>query len=194
MDVHRSDDVEAVKQALVKLMAIADRLDVRNTQAVQRIDAAVTALDQGVQRLAGGGERFANEALQVIGTRTQQAIVQGAGQAMDGFQQQLQQGAEAATWAAQEMDTQRKGLAAARRSLVWNGLLALLVGSLLAAGGTGFFAWKSMQAIAQAQFGQDILQATRSGTLSHCGDSLCLKVGKKPRRYGKDGEYALLQE
>jgi len=194
MSTPRSDDVDAVGQSLVKLLAIADRLDARNLQTVQRIEAASVVLDQGVSRLDNGGEKFARSALQVIGSNAQQAIVDGVAKAVGEFRQQLQQSAVTAQAAAQAMDEQRKGLTTARRTLVWNGLIALLIGSLLAAGGAAWIARDSMQKIAQAHFGQDILQATQSGAITRCGDSLCVKVGKKPARYGNDGEYLLVQE
>jgi len=72
--------------------------------------------------------------------------------------------------------------------------MALLIGSLLAAGGTAWIAHRSMQEIAQADFGKDILQATRDGSITRCGVSLCVRIGKKPRYYGKEGEYVLLQD
>lgn len=194
MDISRTDDVEAVRQALTKLMAIADRLEARNTQTVQRIEAAIVALDQGVSRLDGGGERFAQSALQAIGSNAQQAVTQGVGQAVGEFRQQLQQSADSAQSAARAMDEQRRGLTAARRTLVWNGLIALLIGSLLAVGGAKWVVHRSMQEMAQAHFGQDILQATQRGAITRCGDALCAKVGKKPQRYGEDGQYMLLQE
>jgi hypothetical protein len=53
---------------------------------------------------------------------------------------------------------------------------------------------RSGEALAQARFGQAIVQATQRGTIIRCGDLLCAKVGKKLRRYGKDGEYLLLSE
>ena len=194
MDISRTEDVDAVRQALIKLMAIADRLEARNMQTVQRIEAATTALDQGVSRLDAGGEQFAKSALQVIGGNTQQAMNQGAGQAVDEFRQQLQQSANSAQLAAHAMDEQRQGLTTARRTLVWNGLVALLIGSLLAVGGAAWVVHRSTQEMAQAHFGQDILQATQRGAITRCGDSLCAKVGTKSQRYGKDGEYLLLQE
>lgn len=194
MNISCSDDVEVVRQALTKLMAIADRLEARNLQTVQRIEAASAALDQGVSRLDGGGERFAKSALQVIGSNAQQALTQGAGQAVGEFRQQLKQTADSAQSAAHAMDEQRRGLTIARRSLVWNGLIALLMGSLLAAGGAAWVVHRSMQEMAQAHFGQDILRATQRGAIIRCGDSLCVKVGKKPQRYGEDGQYLLLQE
>lgn len=185
---------EALQQSLVKLLAVVDRLDARNLQTVQRLEAATAAVEQGVGRLDRGGEQFAQQALQRIGADTQQSIAQGAGRAVTEFQHQLQQAAHGVQWAAQAMDEQRKGLAAARRSLLWIGAMALLIGSLLAAGGTAWIAHRSMQEIAQADFGKDILQATRDGAITRCGDSLCVRIGKKPRHYGKEGEYVLLQD
>jgi hypothetical protein len=194
MDISLTDDVEAVRQALTMLMAIADRVEARNTQTVQRIEAASVALDRGVSRLDAGGERFAQSALQVIGSNAQQAVSEGAGQALGEFRQRLQQSADSAQSAARAMDEQRRGLTIARRTLVWNGLIALLIGSLLASGAAAWMAHRSMQQMAQAHFGQDILQATQRGAINRCGDALCVKVGKKPQRYGKDGQYLLLQE
>lgn len=194
MDISRSEDVDAVRQALTKLMAIAERLESRNMQTVQRLETATAALDHGVGRLDAGGERFAKSALQVIGSNAQQVVTEGAGQALSEFRQQLQQSADSAKSAAHAMDEQGRGLVAARRTLVWNGLGALLIGSVLAASGAAWVAHWSMQEMAQAHFGQDILQATQSGAITRCGDSLCAKVGKKPQRYGKDGQFLLLQK
>ncbi|CAM5613834.1 hypothetical protein [Rhodanobacter lindaniclasticus] len=194
MDTLHDDEVEKVRQSLVKLLAIADRLDTRNVQTVQELAAATAALDRGVERLDAGGERFAESALQLIGSRAQQSIASGAAEAVATFQQQMQRCADTAQAAAHAMDEHRRGLAGARPNLVWSGLVALLIGSLLAAGGVAWVAHRSMQDLARAHFGQDILQATRRGVITRCGDSLCAKVGGKPRRYGKDGAYLLLQE
>lgn len=194
MDSTRIEDVETARQALIRLMAIADRLESRNAQVVQRIDAATVALDQGVSRLDAGGGRFAQDALQVIGSSVQQVMAQSAGQAVDGLRQRLQQGADSVRAAAQAMDVQRKGLAAARHTLVWNGLIALLLGSLLAAGAAAWVVHRSLQDLAQVRFGQDLLRATQRGAITRCGDSLCVKVSRKPRHFGKDGQYVMLEE
>jgi hypothetical protein len=188
------EDVDAVRHALIRLLAIADRLDARNAQTVQRLDAAAAALDHGVRRLDQGGDRFADSALQLIGENAQETIAHGAGQALGDFRQQLQQSADLAKSAAQSMDEQRKGMTSARRSLVWNGMIALLIGSLLAAGAAAWMVHRSMQDMAQADFGQDILQATQRGAITRCGESLCVRVGSNPQHYGKDGQYRLLQD
>ena len=193
MNAPGSADVEATKQGLVKLMAIADRLDTRSRQTAQQLEASIAALDQGASRLSQGGDAFAQRALQVIGSTAQRTIAQGAEQAVGQLNQQLLQSANSAHGAAQVMEREGKSLTSARRTLMWNGLIALLIGSLLAAGGSAWIAHKSMREIARANFGKDILQATETGAITRCGDALCVRVGKKPRRYGAQGEYALLQ-
>lgn len=188
------DDLDALKQSLIKLATIANQLDVRSAQAVQQVEASTGTLDQGARRLESGAAQFAAQALQLIGDQARQAVAQGATQALDGFNTQLQTGARTAQWAAEGMEEQRKRLDRVQNGLVWKGLIALTVGSLLAAGGSGYIAWKSMREVRRADFGQDILQATQAGVLTRCGESLCAKVGKQAARYGEGGEYVLLAE
>src|SRR3546814_1215764 len=90
------------------------------------------------------------------------------------------------------MDEQGKRLARMQGGLVWKPLVALTIGSLLAAGRSGYIAWKSMHEVRRAEFGQDILQATHTGVLTRCGDALCAKVGEQALRYGSHEEYVLL--
>lgn len=193
MNIGEATDVETAKQALVKLMAIADRLDTRNLKTAQQLEAAAAALDLGASRLGQGADEFAQRALQLIGNGAQQSIAQGTQQAAAQVHHQLEHVAGNAQTAAQAMERNARLLTAARRSIVWNGLLALLVGSLLAAGGAVWIAKKSMQEVAQAHFAKDILEATQSGAVTRCGKRLCARVGKAPQRYGSNGEYFLLQ-
>lgn len=188
------DELEALKQALLKTATIANQLDARSAQAVRQVEASTGMLDRGVQRLESGAARFAGEALQLIGEQARQSVGQGVAQALDDFNTQLQAGARAAQWAAQGMEEQRNRLARTQGGLVWKASVALAIGSLLAAGGSGYIAWNSMREVRRAEFGQDILQATRNGMLTRCGEALCAKVGKRPTRYGSSGEYVLLVE
>lgn len=186
------DGLDALKQSLLQLATIANQLDARSTRAVQQLEASTDSLDHGMQRLESGATRLASEALQVIGEQARQAFAQGTAQAMGELNAQLQAGIQAARRAVLDMDEQRKRLARAQGGLVWKALVALAIGSLLAAGGSAYVAWKSMHEIRRAEFGQDILQATRNGVLTRCGDALCAKVGKQAVRYGSDEEYVLL--
>lgn len=192
MTADNQNGLDALKQSLLKLAAIANQLDARSARAVQQIEASSGSLDQGLQRLESGATRLASDALQIIRGQAVDMLAQGTAQALGELETQLQAGIRAAQRAALDMDEQRKRLARAQGGLVWKALIALTIGSLLAAGGSGYVAWKSMREIQRAEFGQDILDATRNGMLTRCGDTLCAKVGKQARRYGSDDEYVLL--
>lgn len=186
------DSLDALKQSLLKLATIANQLDARSAQAVQRVEASTDSLDHGMHRLESGATRLASEALQVIREQARQAVTQGTAQALGELDAQLHAGIQGAQRTALEMEEQRKRLARMQGGLVWKALVTLTIGSLLAAGGSGYIAWKSMQEVRRAKFGQDILQATRAGVLTRCGDALCAKVGEQAERYGSDEEYVLL--
>ncbi len=190
-----SHEIEEVKQLLIKLAVIANQIDARSADALQRIEASAGALDKGVHRLDAGVERFARQIMQAIGEQAHDVIAQGGGRAVDQFNTQLQQSAGNAKWAAEKMAEQRSLLTRAQNTLVWKGLIALTLGSLLAAGGSGYLAWKNTREIRQTEFATDILRATRTGALTRCGadNALCVRVGSKPKRVGAQAEYVILE-
>jgi hypothetical protein len=185
-------NIDDVKQLLVKLAVIAEQLDTRSRGALQRIDASATALDRSAQRWTEGGDDFSRRMLQALDTQARDSIAGAARQALAPLDGQLRQGAEAAKWAAEALAEQRKLLTGAQQSLVRRGLLALLVGSVLAAGGSGYLAWHNMR---NAAFGRQVSDALHSGALVRCPDSpsLCARIGTHPRRSGVRGEYLEVQ-
>lgn len=192
----KTDSTEEAQQLLVKLAHLASQIEAGSADALRRIEAGAAAMHQGVQRLDDGVERFAQQAMQAISQGSQAAVAQGASQALEAFNHQLQQSASHAKWAADALGEQRRTLTHAQRTLVWKGLIALTLGSLLAAGGSAYVAWSSMREVRQAEFGTAILRATRSGALTACGEeqALCVRVGQKSRRVGARGEFLLVDE
>ncbi len=184
------DDLKALA---VKLSAIAEQLMQRSEQGVRRVEASGASLEQSAQRLHAGAEQFSRDALRTIGAQAQQVIAENVGKASAQLSGQLQQGARAAEQATDALHTQRAQLNKAQNALVWKGLAALLIGSVLAIVGSGYFAWKSMQTIEQARFDDAILRAVQSGQLTDCGKVLCAKAGKHPQRYSANADYVLLQ-
>ncbi len=185
-------DIDELKQQLLQMATITSWLDERSEQALQRVDASTDALNKGLHRLTTHSEQFVEDVTRLIGQQVHQAVAQGASQAVSEFDKQLQSSTRAAQWAAQTMHEQRMSLSIAQRALVWKGLLALFIGAVLATGGAGFVVWDSMRQIKNATFDQDILHATQVGSITRCGDALCVKVGKHPKSYGNYGDYVLL--
>lgn len=189
------NDATALMQAATQMATVIERMETRSHQALQQVESGVAALDHSARHLNGTGEKFASDALRVIGEQTHQTLGQSVARAANEFEQHLQQCANKAKLAAEALAEQRRLLTAAQTALVWKGLAALLIGSVLAAAGCGFFAWHSLREVKNAEFGKDILRATQTGVLTPCGDgALCVKVGRKPQRAGKDGEYVVLVE
>jgi hypothetical protein len=186
------DDIDDVKQLLVKLAVIAEQLDTRSRGALQRIDASAAMLDRSARRWADGAESFSRKVLETLGAQARDSIAGATRQAIEPLQAQLQRSAEAARWAADALAEQRKLLTQAQRSLVHRGLLALLVGSLVAVAGSGWMAWRNMH---RAALDEELVQAVRSGALMRCPDNslLCVRIGSHPRRSGSHGEYLVVQ-
>jgi hypothetical protein len=182
-----------IEAYFVKLASYNQQQNERMEQAIQHMNAIGARLDESAGQLNAGGERFAEKALGIIAAEAQQVITDNVGQASKQLSSHLTDSARTAQQAAQGLQTQRTLLSRAQTALVWKGLGALIIGSVLAVGGSGYFVWKSMRQIEQANFGQDILQATQSGALNRCGGMLCARVGKRPQRYGDGGDYVLLQ-
>lgn len=65
--------------------------------------------------------------------------------------------------------------------------LALVVAAAVAAGGSAWMVWRSQQELKRAEFARAILEATRSGAITMCGEQVCVRVGDKPKRAGADG-------
>lgn len=183
--------VDEVKQLLLKLAVIAGQMDARSQAALQRIEVSANLLDRSALSWTEGAGDFARQALDAIGAQARDTVVMETRRALALLDSQLRQGTDAARWAATALAEQRKLLGRAQQALVWKGLLALLVGSLLAVGGCGYAAWSSMRATG---FGEEVAQALRSGALARCEDnrSLCVRVGARPRRAGTHGEYVVV--
>jgi hypothetical protein len=162
---------------------------------VERIEKSAALLDQGRQRFNVGVEQFVAQTVQLLGDQAHHVIEQGAGKAVYQFNTQLQQTAASAKVSADLMGHEHQRLARGQNALVWKGFTALIVGSLLAAGGSSFLVWKNMRALERAEFGSGILHATQTGNLTRCGkDALCVKVGKDPKRAGANGEYLIVED
>lgn len=69
--------------------------------------------------------------------------------------------------------------------MLWKATAALLLGAVLAVGSSAFIAWRSLQQFKRADFAEDVLEATRSGAITRCGEALCARVGDAPRKYGR---------
>lgn len=187
-------DADDLKRMAVQLMAVAELLDERSKRAVQQVEQSTADLGRAAHGLGHDAQALSREALKGIRSEAGAALEQGLGPATKRCDEQLRASAKTVAAAVDALDGATRGLRSQQQRLVWTGLAALAVGSLLAAGGSSLLVWKNMRELERAEFGNDILSATRSGRLTRCGDTLCAQVGAQPKRYGAKGEYLLLGE
>ncbi len=184
----------SLQDLALKLAAVADMLDQRSLLAMQSAAQGGQQLQYAAQGLNQQGQQMAETVVATISANAKQSIEQGAAESIEQLRQQLRLASESAAQSAKLISDQAQALQNAQKKILWKASLALLVGSLLAAGGTAFIAWRSLQQFKRADFAEDVLDATRNGRITRCGDVLCARVGEKPGKFGPKGEYLLLEE
>lgn len=183
----------ALQDLALKLAAVADMLEQRSQQAVQTAALGAQQLQSVAQGLNQQGRLIAETAVANIGSHARQSIEQGTAESIEHLRRELRLASESAGQSAKLIAEQAQALQKAQKAMLWKAALALVVGAVLAAGGSAFIAWRSLQQFKRADFAEDVLQATRSGAITRCGEALCARVGDAPRKYGRKGEYLLLE-
>lgn len=187
-------DQESSRQLLLKLMALADRMEQRDARVIEQLAQHSADLQRSAQAVDSSGQQLARNALDALRSQGRDAVQSGVDQAIKQCNQQLTDAARLVHQTADEVNVSAAALRRQRSLWLWTAPLALIVGAALAAGGSSYLVWKNAAELKRADFGQDILQATRSGALTRCGGALCVRTGKAPKRYGAQGEYTLLSE
>jgi len=181
-----------LQELALRLSAVVDFLEERTERASEQASRGASALDQAALAFDGTLRQLADAAGRTIAAQAQDAVRSAVVPPVTACVQQLQQAIQGAHRASLALEDKAKASARTTASLAWKAGLALVVGAVLAAGGSALVAWKSLRDLERAGFGEDILQATRSGAITRCGQSLCARVGTAPRRAGPGGEYLLL--
>lgn len=172
-----NEQLDDVKELVLKLAAISGQIDRRNQAGVQHIENGVQTLGHATRRLQGGADQFANAVMQAVGRQVQGVVAEHSAKALDGFNEQLRVSTGHVKWATEAMTEQRKMLSATQRALVWKGLIALLIGSVLAALSGGYLFWEARHLGGDPALATDIRQALRSGALARCnGSELCART------------------
>lgn len=184
----------SIQDLALKLAAVVDLLDQRVQQAAQTSAGSAQEMRDAAQNMSQQGQQIAATVLNTVNTQARQAIEQGTAQSLEQLRQQLHKASESAAQSSKTLNEQLQALRQVQQALTWKMGATLMFGALLAAGGTAYVAWRSMEQVARADFAEDILRATKNGTLTRCGKNLCAKVGKQPKTFGRNSEYVLLEE
>ena len=188
-DVKERVAPEDLQQLALRLSAFANVLGEHAERLVEETGRGTQALRETAQGLGLLAGELARELAASVGQEVRTGIERNVTAGMRQGGERLQAACDAATRAAGAMERELERMRRLSRSVLWKGGLALLTGAVLAAGGSGYLAWRNHQAIERAQFSADLLEATRSGALRPCGDGLCARIADHAPRYGTHGEY-----
>ncbi|PPT93382.1 hypothetical protein XthCFBP4691_00495 [Xanthomonas theicola] len=177
----------------MRLSALADTLQQRAEAALREQQRSAQALHGAAQSFAAQSQQLSQDVVRTVGNETRGVVERATGDGLRQGEERLKQAAAQVRQAELRLSEEVAQLLASRQSLLWKSGLALLLGSLLAVAGSGYFVWRSQQALRDAQFPEAVLAATRSGALTQCGDRLCARIGRKPQHFGAQGEYALVR-
>lgn len=185
--------IPELQDMALKLAAIADMLDQRSQQAVNTAAHGAQQLQYVAQGLNQQGQQMVQTVIGAVSANAKQAIEAGTAEALEKLRKELQQAQTSAGESAKVIAEQAKALQKSQKNLVARGGIALLVGAVVVALTSAYFAWHTRQQFKQADFAQDILDAANSGAITRCGDDgLCVRIGENPTRYGRKGEFVLL--
>lgn len=187
-------DAKNLQELALRLGAFADALEQRAAHMADAMENSGQTVARSAQSIDAQVQNLSQQVIHAVRTESRSAIESGAQAGIGPALEQLQQCISSIQNSSQSLQTQSQELQGRQRSMVWLSGMALLLGSLLAAGGSGYFVWKNQQELKRGEFGRDILEATRSGAINRCDGTLCARVGNAPRYYDKNKEYVLLVE
>lgn len=182
-------DTEELKILIVQLAAVAERLDQRSESAVQRVEQTGAWLSRSAQQLGSSTGDFTREVSQALQQESADIIGRGLGGAVERFNHQLDGAIRNASSAAHVLEEQRMALNRERKTWVWLGSGALLVGSLLAIGAAGYAVTQSRGEVSRNRVEANLLQAYNQADVILCEGRLCANVDDTGQRYGDRKQY-----
>ena len=182
-------DSRELQELALRLSAFADVLNKHANQLIQENALSVQSLREASTAFSSQSEQIGRELVRSVGAQAREVIELQAGHGLRQSGERLASAATHAEAAAGSLQRELQRLGAAQQSLVWKSGLALLLGALLAAAGSSYLVWKNNRTLEQTEFPTALADAMRTGALSSCDGSLCARVEKKPKRFGKQGEY-----
>ena len=184
------EELEELKKVMIQMSQFLNYLE-KQAQSIQgETEQQAEAMNNTLRMIDGKAAQMSVLVVDTVKKESRLAIEEGAKNGLGPALQQVKSVQNDFAKANKALEAQLKELRAAQRAMTWKAGIALLVGSALAVGGTGYWVWKSQQTLKQAKFPTAVLDATRSGTITQCSEGvLCARADKNARRFGKDGEY-----
>ncbi|TCZ84651.1 hypothetical protein [Lysobacter sp. N42] len=178
-------DMDALAERTMQLAIVAQALDMRSEEAVRSVEHAAQEVSAAAAHLAGVGERIAREATQAI---AQEAGAQARACVAEAFAEARAM-LEAHARRVHELDLAVQAsygsLARAHRRWLALAPAVLILGCVLAVGGTAAWLARARADLAALRAETSTLEAVASADVVRCGSSLCARL--EPGRGTRDG-------
>lgn len=181
---------EQLQELALRLSAFTDTLTRQTERLMQESQRSTQALQDTARHFAGQSGQVSQQLVQAVSQQARASIELGAKDGLLPASEALHRAGQDARQATASLHQALADLRHSQRGMVWKSGLALVLGGLLVTATSGYLIWQARQTMAQASFSHELIEATRSGALTRCGDTLCARVGAKPHRAGANGEYA----
>lgn len=180
---------EASRQLLLKLLALAERMERRDARVIELLTQQAAALQAAAQGMETGGQRFARDALDVLRAQGREAVHAGVGDAAAQCREHLLRAAAEASRGADEVRGSAQVLRRQRGFWAWSAPLALIVGSVLATIGAGYAVVNSRAQVERHRIEAALLRAYNRADVTLCGGQLCANIDERGGRHGDRGQY-----
>lgn len=182
-------DHNASGELLLKLLALAERMEQRDARVIDGLAHEGAALRSAVEALQAGGQRFAGDALATLRAQGRQAVEAGVGEAVARCRERILQASAEAARAGETLRASSAALGRQRHWWAWSAPLALVVGSVLAVGAAGYAVVSSREQVARHRIEAALLRAYNRADVTLCGERLCANVEPGGERYGAQRQY-----
>jgi hypothetical protein len=185
--------MDDLKETALRIAALVDVLERRSADAVGVMDEGRASIARAAADLGQRGPQLVAEVGRHAQTETRAALEAAIGPVVATLRAQLDAASAKAQHSAEALHKERVAMVSAQRKAFWIGSGALVLGALLAVGGSA--AWVAMKRaeLAKLEFAQQIHDATARGALVPCGESLCARIGEAPRRAGERREFLVVE-
>lgn len=182
-------DADTLKTLAIQLTAITERLEQRSEAAVQRVEDTSARMEGQALHLTDDVDGFVRKVAHALQQQSNFIIQGAADSAIKPLSAQLAATTRMAQQGAEGLARERQNLAKARATWVWTGGAALLVGSLLAAGGATYAVVQSRAELQKNRADTALLKAINMADVTLCGDRLCANIDAKGSDKRGDGPY-----
>jgi hypothetical protein len=151
--------------------------------------ASLAQLRQAGAAVGEGSQSLARDVVKTIETQGRHALRDGLDDAVGHFRQQLDGSLAETRSVLSTLADNAARASTVQTSLVWKGLVALLIGSVLAVAGTWAYARAQLKQIERQRMEARYLEAFNRADVVLCGEDLCANIDPSVPAQGADRRY-----